>query len=195
MPDDLIAVVDLASQYGKRKQTLFKIVKRLGIVPHKKSSATSRGAHLSYISAADAQRVINQLQSGRAASNGSGTSSTRTQQSLGTEDGVFYLLQLEPDHDPGRFKVGFAINLSERLRALRCAAPCLKVIRHWPCKQLWEKTAIDCVTNGCQQLHTEVFRTQSIESVIGKCDHFFELMPPRSHVKQGSPQKTEYKVS
>jgi hypothetical protein len=42
---------------------------------------------------------------------------------------------------------------------------------------LWEKTAIDCVTNGCEQLHTEVFRAESLEAVEGKCVQFFKLLP------------------
>jgi hypothetical protein len=42
---------------------------------------------------------------------------------------------------------------------------------------LWEKTAIDCVTEGCKQLHTEVFRTQSIEPVLQRCGQLFNLMP------------------
>ena len=97
---------------------------------------------------------------------------------LRTEDsrGVFYLLLLEPEHDPGRFKVGFAVSLSERLRTLRCSAPFLKVVKTWPCKSLWEKTAIECVAESCKRLHTEVFRAQSIESVVEKCERFFELM-------------------
>jgi hypothetical protein len=86
-------------------------------------------------------------------------------------------LLLEPDHDPGRFKVGIADNFPERLRQHRCSAPLLKVVKTWPCKRLWEKTAIDCVTEGCEKLHTEVFRTQSIELVVERANRFFELMP------------------
>jgi hypothetical protein len=93
------------------------------------------------------------------------------------EQGVFYLLQLEPDHDPGRFKVGFATSLPERLRTLKCSAPFIAVLATWPCKNLWEKTAIDCVTQGCERLYTEVFRTDSIDVVRQKCERFFELMP------------------
>jgi hypothetical protein len=90
---------------------------------------------------------------------------------------VFYLLLLEPEHDPGRFKVGFSVNLQERLRTLRRSAPLLKVVRTWPCKMLWEKTGIDCVTEGCEQLHTEVFRTHSIEPILERCEQFFNVMP------------------
>ena len=45
---------------------------------------------------------------------------------------------------------------------------------------LWEKTAIECVTDGCERLHTEVFRVDSIDTVIEKCDKFFGLMPSLS---------------
>jgi len=98
---------------------------------------------------------------------------------------VFYLLLLEPDHDPGRFKVGIADNFPERLRHLRCSAPMIKVVKTWPCKPLWERTVMDCVTEGCERLHTEVFRTESIKSVVDRCERFFELMP-----KSPSPEST-----
>jgi hypothetical protein len=90
---------------------------------------------------------------------------------------MFYLLLLEPDHDPGRFKVGFALSVPERLRQLRCSAPFAKVVCAWPCKRLWEKSAIECVAEGCERLHTEVFRTSSLGSVVARCDQFFALMP------------------
>ena len=93
------------------------------------------------------------------------------------EQGVFYLLSLEPKSDPGRFKVGFATSLSERLRQLRCSAPFTTVVATWPCKRLWERTAIDSVGEGCERLHTEVFRTTSLEAVRERCDRFFALMP------------------
>jgi hypothetical protein len=50
-------------------------------------------------------------------------------------------------------------------------------MKSWKCKFLWEKTAIDCVTDGCERLHTEVFRTNSIDRVAAKCEQFFEIMP------------------
>ena len=48
---------------------------------------------------------------------------------------------------------------------------------------MWEKPAIDCVTNKCEQIYTEVFRTDSIEEVKLKCDQFFELMPDPNQTK------------
>jgi len=91
--------------------------------------------------------------------------------------GVFYLIQLEPEHDPGRFKLGFATNIEERLLSHKTAAPFSKVQNTWPCKLLWEKTAIECVAQNCERLHTEVFRAESIEEVESRCEQFFALMP------------------
>jgi len=175
MTENLISVIDLANQYGIRKQTVFKILKRLGIETTKRAgdTKTNRGQAIAYITNEDAQSLVGEIHPKRTSKD-----STRNgSDSVLAEQGVFYLLLLEPDHDPGRFKVGFATSLPERLRSLRCSAPLAKVIATWPCKNLWEKTAIDCVTEDCQRLHTEVFRTQSVDAVRAKCQRFFELMP------------------
>jgi hypothetical protein len=176
MSEELISVADLASQFGKRKQTVFKILRRLRIEPTKLRSSDRRGQLVSYVTAQEARLAAAELRSASPASK-SGDEAAAPPGTLPDEHGVFYLLLLEPEHDPGRFKVGFAVSLPERLRTLRCSAPFAKVVRSWPCKMLWERTAIDCVTEGCKQLHTEVFRTQSIEPVIQRCDQFFNLMP------------------
>lgn len=105
--------------------------------------------------------------------------------------GVFYLLRLEPQHDPNRFKVGFASNLSERLRQHKCSAPFTEVIKTWPCRRLWEKTAIECVTANCERLHTEIFRAQSISEVEQRCDQFFALMPSLSSNAQSDTEALE----
>lgn len=89
------------------------------------------------------------------------------------DHGVFYLIQLEPDFDPGRIKLGFATNMAERLRSHKCSAPFAKIVQTWPSHVLWERTAIDSVTIGCEKLYTEVFRTENLEQLISKCEEFF----------------------
>jgi hypothetical protein len=154
-----------------RKQTLFKVIKKLGISTYKQRSSSHRGQAIVYISNADFDLIWNQL-----SSKGT-TTDPEPSSSVQIDRGVFYLIQLEPDHDPGRFKVGFASNMRERLRQHRCAAPFAEVLATWPCHILWEKTAMDCVTQGCQKLHTEVFRAKDMTDVKEKCDQFFSLMP------------------
>ena len=87
------------------------------------------------------------------------------------------MIQLEPQFDPGRFKVGFTTNISERIRSHRTSAPFSAIIKQWSCKLLWEKTAIECMTQDCEQLHTEVFRTDNLNEVIGRGESFFGIMP------------------
>ena len=171
---EMTSVIELADELGKRKQTIFKIIHRLGIETRKMKESTRRGASLAYVTDDDAKRIQQELvltsPDREYSANSEGTY-------LPSQKGVFYLVALEPDHDPKRFKVGFATNLSERLRSLRCSAPFIRVVKSWPCKNLWEKTAMECVTEGCERLHTEVFRATSLDSVIAKCENFFALMP------------------
>jgi len=87
------------------------------------------------------------------------------------------LVQLEPQHDEGRFKVGFTTELEGRLRKHRTSALFARCEKGWPCRRAWERAAIDCVTNGCEQLHTEVFRAVSLADVVRRADEFFSIMP------------------
>lgn len=169
MSNKLISVIDVAKEFGKHKAYIFKILKRIGIESVKQKSSDARGQKIAYITIDDYDRVKEYLS----------RNSATNQISMAHADagGVFYVIQLEPEHDPGRLKLGFASNLVERLRSHQTTAPFAKVLKTWPCKLLWEKTAIECVSQGCERLHTEVFRTESIDEVLLRCDQFFELMP------------------
>jgi hypothetical protein len=178
MTEHLISVKDFAEQNGLRRQTVFKVLKRLEIEPSKsRGGSQNRGQTISYIAEDDARRVLEALASSRSTQNVDEGEDTEFADAALYDIGVFYLLCLEPEHDPSRFKVGFASNLNERLRQHRCAAPYTKVVKTWPCRRLWEKTAIECVTEGCERLHTEVFRAQSLDAIEAKCEQFFALMP------------------
>jgi hypothetical protein len=95
-------------------------VRRLNIETTKIKSAEARGQSASYISQDDYETIKDYLVK---------------PESTGNDDidlsssGVFYLIQLEPDHDPGRFKVGFASSIDDRLRKHKTAAPYSKVVK------------------------------------------------------------------
>ncbi len=175
MKDNQISVIDAAARLGMSKQTLFKLIGRLGIGTYKAKSSANKGQAIAYISNEDFDLLAAQTVRGKARDAGQPDSKQG-------ERGVFYLIELEPGHDPGRYKVGFASNMDERLRQHHCSAPFASIVATWPCQALWEKTAIDCVTQGCVKLHTEVFRTSDIAAVRTRCNQFFSLMP--------SPNKT-----
>jgi hypothetical protein len=169
MKDDLISVIDVARELGKRKQTVFKILKRLRIEQVKARGGDSRGQLVSHITQSDYERVRAEL---TCSPGDSGVVDELSQ--IG---GVFYVIQLEPKHDPGRIKVGFATSMDDRLRSHRTAAPMCKLVKTWPCKALWEKTAIDSICDGYERIHTEVFRAPSCDDVVARCDLFFSVMP------------------
>jgi hypothetical protein len=187
MTDEPVSVVDLANQVGKRKQTIFKVLARLNIQTTKQRSTSSRGQLIAYITSQEAQIVLSELNSRAEARNTNTESRSADIAVSDAELGVFYLLELEPQYDPGRFKVGFAASLSERLQKHRCSAPLLKVVKYWPCKRLWERTAIDAVTFDCERIYTEVFRTDSIVNIAERCNQFFALMPKvaNNNIEQG----------
>lgn len=168
--EEQISVINAAKKLGMRKQTLFKKLKKLKIESFKEKSENHNGQAIAFIRKSDLELIKNQEISPQKKQNISTVEFQIT-------EGYFYLIQLEPKFDIGRFKVGFAKNVNERLRSHKCSAPFAKIIAKWECKSLWEKTAIDSVTQNCEKLHTEVFRTDDLNSVLKKCEQFFRLMP------------------
>jgi hypothetical protein len=62
MDQELISVSDVARHHGKRKQTVFKVLKRLEIDTTKRRSSASRNQVVSYITQDDFRRVSAVLQ-------------------------------------------------------------------------------------------------------------------------------------
>lgn len=171
-----IAVVELADELQIRKQTVFKAMKRLGIQAVKRREYDRRGQMISVIRKVDADAIRDDL---RRTTSGvrDGSSSAGDTRYFSEDSGVFYVVQLEPAHDPGRVKVGFTTDIDGRLRHHRCSAPFAQCVKTWPCRRTWERAAIDCITTGAEQLHTEVFRVGSVQVVIDRADKFFGVMP------------------
>ena len=93
-------------------------------------------------------------------------------------EGWFYVIQLVPDLDPLRVKLGFASDPGIRLQAHQTAAPTAVLVKAWPCERVWEQAAIDSVTRtGCKLIANEVFRCDDLDTLIGRCETFFDLMP------------------
>ena len=60
--DNLISVIDLARQLGRRRQTLFKVIKGLRIETHSRTgNEESRGQKVAYITKDDANRITDKL--------------------------------------------------------------------------------------------------------------------------------------
>jgi hypothetical protein len=175
--EERIAVVDLADDLQVRKQRIFKILPRLGIRPTQRREASRGNQNVATVSQAEAAAIRSEIERSSELPSG-GNARSGTLAAFSSDDvGFFYLIQLELEHDTGRFKVGFTMDLDGRLQKHRCSAPFARYVASWPCRRVWERAAIDCVTTGCDQLHTEVFRAASMEPVSARAQAFFTMMP------------------
>ncbi len=178
-----VALLDLADELSVRKQWLFKIVKRLGISLSNRREATRGGQKIATVVPADAERIKREVAAARQKDSGRAAPTN-------DEVGYFYVVQLEPEHDPGRFKLGFTLDLDYRLAKHRTAAPFAEYKQTWPCHRTWERAAIDCVAHGADQVRSEVYRAASLDEVLRRADAFFAVMPRlrrSSNVAASSP--------
>lgn len=170
--DQRIAIPDLADDLQVRKQRIFKILPRLGITTELRREPGRGNQMVATVSDQEAQIIRTEIAKSTHEAIGNGRASGACALQCADGDGYFYVIQLEPDHDPGRYKVGFTTDLDGRLRKHRCSAPFSVYVETWPCRRAWERAAIDCITIGCEQLHTEVFRTPVIDGVVARARAF-----------------------
>jgi hypothetical protein len=89
----------------------------------KERNSANGGQAIAYVTREDYQRVVARLTVSTPQRDGEEDDGDEEQWSA--ESGVFYLIQLEPELDPGRFKVGFAASMPvpvhgpTRLRIIR----------------------------------------------------------------------------
>ncbi len=186
MEEERIAIADLADELQVRKQRIFKILKRLGITPTQRREPTRGNQMIATVTIGEAHAIRTEIE--QVSSNG-GPAEGRPGLQATDDAGYFYFIQLEPTLDAGRFKVGFTVDLDGRLQKHRCSAPFASYVKYWPCLRAWERTAIDCVTDACERLHTEVFRSTDIRQPLSRAESFFSLMPTVSLGDDDSPDQ------
>ncbi|HSP61894.1 MAG TPA: hypothetical protein VLQ90_02830 [Pyrinomonadaceae bacterium] len=96
-----IAVIDLAAELQLRKQTIFKVLKRLGIRAQPRREEERGNQLIATISQDDAAAIRADL---RRPSPPVSREAPDLSAFTGEEVGLFYVIQLEPNNDQGRFK-------------------------------------------------------------------------------------------
>jgi hypothetical protein len=167
--DDYVSIKDLANRLGMDRSHARRYVMKLGYSFHKRRTPGSGSQLTLCVTSAEADEIASQR------SDKGFTASTV----VGISDvGVFYVIQLVPDLDPKRLKLGFAESLEHRLSQHRTAAPTARVLRAWPCKRPWELTAIDALTReGCRLILNEVFESDDPQTLVRRGDAFFSMLP------------------
>lgn len=167
--DEYVSLKELAQRLGMDRSHARRYVLKLGYSFHKRRTPDSGNQLTLCITGTEADEIVSQrIEKGFIAS---------TMVAL-SDVGVFYVIQLVPDLDPKRLKLGFAESLEQRLSQHRTAAPTARVLRAWPCKRSWELTAMDALTRqGCRLILNEVFECDEPEALVKRGDAFFSMLP------------------
>ncbi len=178
--DEYMTLRSLANELGMDHSNLLKYVKKHDIETHKRRTADSKGQPTTAVTHIQAEQ-IRQM---------------RRQEGFGvdavapiSDSGEFYIIQLVPELDPRRLKLGFAENVNGRLSQHRTAAPTATVLKSWPCKRAWEKTIMDALTiERCRLIQNEVFECDSYEDLLRVADKLFDILPD----PEGTSQLSEH---
>lgn len=181
---DYVSLKSLADELGLDRSNMRKYVKKSGLEPHKRRTPDSANQLTLAITPDEADFIRN-----RRRSEGYDSQTTVTR-----DAGVFYIIQLVPELDLRRLKLGFADDLDARLSQHRTAAPTATVLNSWPCKRSWETTVMDALTaKGCRLILNEVFECDSPDELVTFANQLFELLPnpaSRPSLSEHSPHNT-----
>ena len=174
--DQVVPLRLLARELRVDRSHFRRYVVRLGIIPQKRHTTDSGNKLVVTVTAQEADCI-------RAARREQGydLSSGEPDEVLG----AFYVVQLVPELDPNRVKLGFADDPVARLAQHRTAAPTAKLLKTWPCKRSWEYTVIDALSAaGCKLILNEVYECCDLARLLSHGDRLFELLPdPRKPIE------------
>lgn len=167
--ENFISLKQLSENLGMDRSHARRFVLKLGITPHKRRTHDSANQLTLTVTSEEAEKILEARRS-------LGFSEDRT--AVDTEAGVFYVIQLVPELDPKRIKLGYANDLSDRLAQHRTSAPTAKVVSSWPCKRSWKTTVMDCLRMiGCKHILNEVFECEDLSTLIEHGDKLSALLP------------------
>ena len=183
-PHVFVSIKALAARLGMDRSHARRYVLKLGYRPVKRRTEDSGNQLTLTVEESEAKEIIRRREE-------EGFLGSLRPVSL--EQGFLYVIQLVPELHPGRLKLGFAIDVRERVAQHRTAAPTAAVERTWPCRRAWELTAINSMTRkDCRLIANEVFECDDVDALLERGDAFFELMPEvgdRLELADASPLK------
>lgn len=164
---------DIAEKLGVGVDTvrrhINKMKKELGLDPVKQKTSTSSGSLVNCLSTDHTHLFLSYFASKDEKESENAFSSRKF--------GSFYIIQLIPEFNPNRVKIGFADNVKKRIKEHQTASPTAKLIGHWPCKRAWDQAAMDSITReNCRLVMNEVYEGE-IDGFIKRGNAFFENMP------------------
>jgi len=172
--DRFITYNDIAKRLNVSVDTIRRNVRKykdtLNLQPQKMKTADSKGALVECLSFEDSEILISFYEK-------RGDNSEYLDENSFQRYGVFYMIQLIPEYNPNRIKIGFTENINKRLVELQISSPTAKLIKTWPCKRSWDYAAMDSITRtDCQLVMNEVYEGD-VDGFIKRGEQFFSVMP------------------
>ena len=172
MSDGYISLKQLAGELGMDRSHARRYVLNLGVTPVKRRTPESGGQLTLTVSAQEAEFIRHTREE---------QGFLDSQKPVANETGFFYAIQLVPELAPGRIKLGFADGVELRLAQHRTSAPTARLLKSWPCRRAWERTAIDALSAlGGALVLNEVCEFEAIDELLQRGDEFFRLLPDPS---------------
>lgn len=177
--DELGVSIDTVRRNVRSKKAEFNLE------PKKLKTPTSKGALVACLTSDDAEKLIRFYKS-----KGNPKSALNNNRNYG----YFYLIQLIPEFQPNRIKIGFADDVDKRFKEHQTSSPTAKLLGSWPCKRAWDQAVMDSLTReGCKLVLNEVYEGD-VNGFIDRAEKFFGLMPdPTTEIELSdhSPLKNE----
>ncbi len=185
MADEFVTLKDLAAEFGIHHSNVRPYLRKLGIKTQKRRAPNSRNQLTGTLTQEEADFV-------RAKRREAGY--LGSMKPVEGDVGLFYVVQLVPELDSSRIKLGYANDISIRLTQHRTASPTARVLKTWPCKRTWESTVMDAlVACDCRLIANEVFECSDIEALLDRGDALIGLLPEpsfRPPLSEMSPHNT-----
>ena len=185
MSNEFVSIKQLAEELGMDRSHARRYVLKLGLEPQKRRTADS-GSQLTLTLTDDEAQLVRNKRGEQGFLDSA--------KPVSSDAGVFYVIQLVPELDPHRIKLGFADDAATRLNQHRTSAPTAQLLKTWSCRRAWETTVMDCLTaTSCQLILNEVFECEDLDKLLECGDAIFELLPDpnsRSALSDASPHKS-----
>ena len=163
---------EIADELGVSVDTIRRNVRSkkesLNLEPLKRKTPYSKGALVACLTSDDAENLIRYYKS---------RGDTKSELNNNRNYGFFYMIQLVPEFQPNRVKIGYADEVNKRFKEHQTASPTAKLIGHWPCKRAWDQAAMDSITRiDCTYVLNEVYEGD-VDEFKKRAENFFEIMP------------------
>ena len=169
MREEYVSLKQLAKRLGMDRSHARRYLKKLNIKTQKRRTADSGNQLCLTVTEKQADQILAERRNEGFLGSG---------KAVASESGVFYVIKLVPELDAARIKLGFAVDMRNRLAQHRTAAPTASVLKTWPCKRSWEQTVMDAlVADGCRHMLNEVYECDNLDTLIQKGDELFKLLP------------------